>query len=130
MMMMCISAGFDLSLIVREFIKEKNVLIRGMAHPLIFNQSSPLTDAMVKFGAVKVSPMSFYQLLKNNETVLLFPGGAREALHKKGEEYKLFWPERTDFVRMAGMLDAIIVPFAAVGMENIHHRHRLNRCRS
>jgi hypothetical protein len=31
------------------------------------------------------------QLLKRNETVLLFPGGAKEALHGKGEEYKLFW---------------------------------------
>jgi hypothetical protein len=31
------------------------------------------------------------QLFKRNETVLLFPGGAREALHGKGEEYKLFW---------------------------------------
>jgi hypothetical protein len=56
------------------------------------------------------------QLFKRNETVLLFPGGAREALHGKGEEYKLFWPEKVDFVRMAGIFDAIIVPFAAVGV--------------
>lgn len=53
--------------------------------------------------------------MKNNETVLLYPGGAKEALHFRGEEYKLFWPERTDFVRMAAQLDAIIVPVAAIG---------------
>lgn len=86
---------------------------------------------------------------------MLFPGGAREALHGKGEEYKLFWydtfnifllniwntnqpdnsfhglaiisflitsnhvcfrPEKTDFVRMAGMFDAIIIPFSSVGI--------------
>lgn len=34
---------------------------------------------------------TYKQLLKRNETVMLFPGGAREALHGKGEEYKLFW---------------------------------------
>jgi hypothetical protein len=28
----------------------------------------------------------------------------------------LFWPETTDFVRMAGLFDAIIVPFAGVGI--------------
>ena len=33
----------------------------------------------------------FFQLLKRNETVMLFPGGAKEALHGKGDEYKLFW---------------------------------------
>lgn len=35
----------------------------------------------------------------------------------KGEEYKLLWPEKTDgFVRMAGMFNALIVPFAAIGI--------------
>ena len=29
-----------------------------------------------------------------------------------------FRPERTDFVRMAGLLDAIIVPFSAVGISD------------
>jgi hypothetical protein len=47
---------------------------------------------------------------------MLFPGGAREALHGKGEEYKLFWPEKVDFVRMAGLFDAIIVPFSSIGI--------------
>jgi len=57
------------------------------------------------------------QLLRRNETVLLFPGGVKEAYHKKGENYKIFWPEnKVDFVRMAGLFDAIIVPFAAIGM--------------
>lgn len=56
------------------------------------------------------------QLLKRKETILLFPGGVKEAYHKKGEEYQLFWPEKIDFVRMAAMFDALIVPFAAIGM--------------
>jgi hypothetical protein len=29
--------------------------------------------------------------MKINETILLFPGGAREALHGKNEKYQLFW---------------------------------------
>jgi len=53
--------------------------------------------------------------MKINSTVLLFPGGVREALHGKNDKYKLFWPEKVDFVRMAGLMDAIIVPFAAIG---------------
>ena len=73
------------------------------------------------------------QLFKKNATVLLFPGGIREVYHRKNEDYQLFWfvgdvffviiffficffrPEKVDFVRMAALTDAIIVPFAAIG---------------
>ena len=34
---------------------------------------------------------------------------------RKGEEYRLFWSDQPDFVRMAAKLDALIIPFAAVG---------------
>jgi len=116
--------GGDLMPIVREFLQERNTLIRGMAHPTLFRGAFPgqqqmqQTDGGIysKFGALEVSPFSFYEMLKRNETVLLFPGGAREALHGRGENNKLFWPEKVDFVRMAGIFNAIIVPFAAVGV--------------
>jgi len=121
--------GADMPLLIRQFLKEKDTLLRGLTHPLIFegmsgagagavsssqNQSS-MKNFLTKWGAVKVSPSSLLELLKMNASVLLFPGGAREAYHYKGEEYKLFWPEKTDFVRLAALYKAIIVPFAAVG---------------
>ena len=46
--------------------------------------------------------------------MLLYPGGAREAFKRKGEKYKLFWPKRQEFVRMASRFGATIIPFAAV----------------
>ena len=135
---------------MREFILQKNTLVRGLAHPMVFNDrdANPLmASTLKKYGAVEVSPSSifevsrflliayititcssitfhllplfplsivlyvtslyftihlsfchswynftfFWQLLRRNETVMLFPGGIREALHGKGEEYKLFW---------------------------------------
>jgi len=42
----------------------------------------------------------------------------REAYKRKGEDYKLFWPEKAEFVRMAAKFNAIIVPFAAIGAED------------
>ncbi|KAJ1400936.1 hypothetical protein B484DRAFT_405887, partial [Ochromonadaceae sp. CCMP2298] len=76
------------------------------------SRPSPTQELFEKFGAVEVSPMNIFQLMRINATIMLFPGGIREAFHGRGEEYKLFWPEKTDFVRMAAMNDAIIVPFA------------------
>jgi pimeloyl-ACP methyl ester carboxylesterase len=70
-----------------------------------------------EFGAVPVTPKNFYKMMQQNQFGLLFPGGAREATHGKGEDYALFWPEEraADFVRVAAKFDALIVPFGAVG---------------
>lgn len=70
-----------------------------------------------EFGAVPVTPKNFYKMMQQNEFALLFPGGAREATHGKGEDYALFWPKdrAADFVRVAAKFDALIVPFGAVG---------------
>jgi len=70
------------------------------------------------FGAVPVNGFNFYRLMKQGEVVLLFPGGVREAFKRKNEKYKLFWPSKSEFVRMAIKHDAIIVPFAAIGAED------------
>ena len=64
-----------------------------------------------------VSGKNFYNLLKANETVLLFPGGVRKHL-RKNEKYQLFWPSKPEFVKMAIRFNAIIVPFAAIGAED------------
>eukprot|EP00887_Chlorella_sp_A99_P005096 scaffold25.g5096.t1 len=49
---------------------------------------------MTEFGAVPVSGKNFFQLMRNGEAVLLFPGGVREAYKRRGEEYRLFWPDK------------------------------------
>jgi len=73
-----------------------------------------------RWGAVPVTPRNFYRLLERHEAILLFPGGAKEALHGTGDKYRLFWPEQTDFVRAAARFGATIVPFGAVGCaENV-----------
>lgn len=37
----------------------------------------------------------------------------------QGEEYKLVWPDQPEFVRMAASFGATIVPFAAVGEDDL-----------
>jgi hypothetical protein len=38
----------------------------------------------------------------------------------QGEEYKLMWKDTVDFVRMAGRLNAIIVPFGILGADDAY----------
>lgn len=75
-------------------------------------------DTFRLMGAAPVSGTNLFKLLSSKSHVLLYPGGMREALHRKGEEYKLFWPEQSEFVRMAVRFGAKIVPFGTVGEDD------------
>ncbi|PQQ11439.1 acyltransferase-like protein [Prunus yedoensis var. nudiflora] len=114
--------GLELNSLVEEFLREKNIMVRGAAHPELFwgkSGSSASLDLLKVFGAVPVTAKNLFKLLSSKSHVLLYPGGAREALHFKGEEYKLFWPNQPEFVRMAARFGATIVPFAAVGEDDV-----------
>ena len=52
---------------------------------------SGMASTFTSFGSVPVGPTNLYRLLQANEMVLLFPGGAREALKRRGEKYQLIW---------------------------------------
>merc|ERR1719247_61394 len=123
----------DLSIIITQFLQEKGVLLRGLAHPAVVAGAAPdrqasrnrsggagdptLWNRFASYGAVPVSPFAMYNLLSLGEAVLLFPGGAREACKGRGEEYQLFWPQDGEFVRMAAKFGATIVPFSAIGAD-------------
>jgi len=73
------------------------------------------TMSLRNWGAVPVTPRNFVRLLQQGEAVLLFPGGAAEALAAPRDKYLLQWPEKTDFVRAAAKYNAVVVPFGGVG---------------
>ena len=50
--------------------------VRGLAHPE--HWQGPQGALFDRFGAVKASPLAAYKLLRQRESVLLFPGGGRE----------------------------------------------------
>ncbi|BBN03207.1 hypothetical protein MPTK1_2g21620 [Marchantia polymorpha subsp. ruderalis] len=116
--------GFDLGMIVDEFLKNKGILLRGLAHPVMSIENQDLQepgggDLFRLFGTVPVNGNNLYRLLSRGEAALLYPGGVREALKRKGEQYQLIWSERAEFVRTAVRHGATIIPFAAVGGDDI-----------
>lgn len=112
--------GLDLGPLVREFLIEKGVTVRGLAFPGGFGAPDDPRgfEGLAKWGAVPVTPRNIFRLLHRGEMVLLFPGGMSEALHGPGEEYQLFWPEKTEFVRVAARFKAVVVPFGGVGVSD------------
>ncbi|KAL7538189.1 hypothetical protein ACHAWF_006012 [Thalassiosira exigua] len=132
--------GVDLGMLIGELLEKRGIAARGLAHPIVFqgadgfgagagptgprpritkrNKDGPVDPPpgdFKRFGAVMVTPKNFYRLMETGQTGLLFPGGVREVFHGKGEAYKLFWPEKIDFVRVAAKFNATIIPISAVG---------------
>lgn len=82
--------GVELVPLVEEFLRERKILVRGIAHPTLFsqlteNQTNEVSflDLLRLYGASPVSASNFFKLLSTKSHVLLYPGGAREALHRK-----------------------------------------------
>uniref|UniRef100_A0A453L9G8 Serine aminopeptidase S33 domain-containing protein n=1 Tax=Aegilops tauschii subsp. strangulata TaxID=200361 RepID=A0A453L9G8_AEGTS len=82
--------GFELGPLVTGVLRSTGIHIRGLAHPFMFNESSDQLipdssnyDLHRIMGAVPVTAVNFYKLLSEKQFVLLYPGGAREALHRK-----------------------------------------------
>ncbi|XP_027916532.1 acyltransferase-like protein At3g26840, chloroplastic isoform X2 [Vigna unguiculata] len=118
--------GLDTIPLLCRLFSERNIIVRAMAHPLFFVRSKKgklpdisYFDHLRIMGAVPVGPTNIFKLFSSNSHVLLYPGGIREAFHRKGEEYKLFWPEQSEFVRMAARFGAKIVPFGVVGEDDL-----------
>ncbi|XP_009776531.1 phytyl ester synthase 1, chloroplastic-like isoform X2 [Nicotiana tabacum] len=118
--------GLEVIPLVEEYLRQKKILLRGIAHPTLFTQliesetnESSIFDMLRLYGATPVTASNFFKLLATKSHVLLYPGGAREALHRKGEEYKVIWPDQPEFIRMAARFGATIVPFGVVGEDDI-----------
>ena len=72
------------------------------------------------FGSVRGTRENTAELMRRGEPILVFPGGAREVNKRRGEQYTLIWKNRLGFARLAIDHGYPIVPFAAVGGEEVY----------
>ncbi|MGF2879284.1 1-acyl-sn-glycerol-3-phosphate acyltransferase [Acinetobacter johnsonii] len=80
----------------------------------------PLWRSVVKkFGAVDGVPSYVREAMQQGYSILVFPGGGREVLKREGEQYQLIWKQRYGFLRLAQEFGYDIVPFAALGGDEV-----------
>jgi 1-acyl-sn-glycerol-3-phosphate acyltransferase len=77
-------------------------------------------DLMTAYGGVVGAPETARELMRHDETILVFPGGGREIAKFKGEEYQLNWRGRSGFARIAVENDYPIVPVGLVGGDDVY----------
>jgi 1-acyl-sn-glycerol-3-phosphate acyltransferase len=77
-------------------------------------------DLIAAYGGVVGHPDSARELMRHNETVLVYPGGGREIAKFRGEQYRLRWEGRNGFARVAIESGYPIVPVGLVGGDDVY----------
>ncbi len=107
----------DIPLLFAELQRVHGIVLRSLGDHLHFR--FPLwRDLLTMFGTVDGTPENCAALMRQRESILVFPGGGREVAKRRGEKYTLVWKQRLGFARLALKHGCTIVPFAAVGVED------------
>ena len=107
----------DAPMLFLELYTKRKIVLRSLGDHVHFRV--PLwRDVLTRYGVVDGTRENCAALMAAGESILVFPGGAREVFKHKGEKYKLLWGERVGFARLAIQYRYPIVPFAAVGADD------------
>ena len=109
----------DVPLMLVGLFERRGVRVRPLGDHVHF-MIPGWRDFLRLFGTVEGTREACGALMAAGESILVFPGGAREVFKRKGEQYRLLWGDRTGFACLAIEHGYPIVPFAAVGAEECY----------
>jgi len=111
--------GFlDLPFMMAEVWKRRRIIVRGLGEHAHY--AVPVwRDLLGACGMVRGTRDNVRALMRDRQTILVFPGGAREVNKRRGQQYQLLWGERMGFARLAIEQGYPIVPCAAVGADDM-----------
>ncbi|AXQ27728.1 acyltransferase family protein [Solimonas sp. K1W22B-7] len=104
----------DAPLMIEHLYTQYGVMLRGLGDRGHF-QVPFWGDFLVRNGMVLGTPENCAALMRSGQHVLVFPGGGREVMRRKGEAYRLIWKQRSGFARLAIEHGYDIIPFGSVG---------------
>ena len=108
---------FLISYFVRRAIGTR---VRPLAERGMGRMRGPAGDLFAAYGAVVGAPETARELMRHNETILVFPGGGREIPKFKGEEHTLRWQGRSGFARLSVENNYPIVPVGLAGGDDVY----------
>ncbi|BBY62534.1 lysophospholipid acyltransferase family protein [Mycolicibacterium helvum] len=113
--------GMEVFLISHFVRRAIGTQVRPLAERGIGKIRGPFGDVAAAFGAVVGSPENALELMRRDQTILVFPGGGREIAKFKGEENTFNWRGRSGFARVAITGGYPIVPVGLVGSDEMYH---------
>jgi 1-acyl-sn-glycerol-3-phosphate acyltransferase len=88
--------------------------LRPMGDKFLFSNPQ-IASQLLRRGAVMGHPEVARALMAHGQDILVFPGGAHEAVKASRDRYTLQWKDRLGFLRLAAEYGYTIQPFALVG---------------
>ncbi|MCB1689071.1 MAG: acyltransferase family protein [Halioglobus sp.] len=111
--------ALDGAVITPLFLNELNRFPRGMGDKFLFSNRN-IADYLVSNGLVMGHPEVCAALMEDQQDLLVFPGGAYEAVKPASKIYELQWKERYGFVKLAAKHGYTIMPFGLVGPDEFY----------
>ena len=100
-------------------LKELGRFPRALGDKFLFANQT-VGDRILKSGGVMGHPEVCSALMQDGQDLLVFPGGAHEAVKPASEMYELQWKERYGFVKLAAKHGYTIMPFGMVGPDEFY----------
>ncbi|MFW2389807.1 MAG: lysophospholipid acyltransferase family protein [Polyangiales bacterium] len=111
--------GIDLIVLLRLILEERGRPVRSLGDRVVF--ATPIfRDLAGYMGAIEGEPQATVDLLKDDQLVLVYPGGAKEALSEPNDAYRLQWENSRGFIRTALRAQKPIIPIAGLGNEELY----------
>lgn len=108
----------DVPFMIVELWRQRRIAVRGLGEHGHYAIPG-WRDLLEAGGMVRGTRENVRELMRERQNVLVFPGGAGEVLKQRGERYALKWKERIGFAKLAIEHGYPVVPFAAVGVEDM-----------
>ena len=102
-------------LLAKKIVEDLGVYPRGLGADFLFHIPG-VREFFLKGGAVQANPRNAEGLLKDNNVVMLAPGGIYEALISKPGLGRIPWERRKGFIRVAIKTKTPIVPTYGQGI--------------
>ncbi|MDQ9021722.1 lysophospholipid acyltransferase family protein [Acinetobacter sichuanensis] len=108
----------DSPILIDYLYNEHKIAIVSLADHMHFH--IPVWKEMVKrVGGVDGVQAYAKQAMQQGYSILVFPGGGREVIKRKGEAYQLIWKQRYGFLKLAQEFGYDIAPFVALGGDEV-----------
>ncbi|RLQ23035.1 acyltransferase family protein [Seongchinamella sediminis] len=101
------------------FLHDLGRFPRGLGDKFLF-ANEKIGNAVLRTGGVMGHPQVCSALMKAGKDLLVFPGGAHEAVKPARDIYELQWKERYGFVKLAAKHGYTIMPFGIVGPDEFY----------
>ena len=111
--------GIDLPVLLSLVLDGTGRPVRALGDRLVF--AAPFfRDWAHMLGTLEGEPEIAVQLLQDDQLVLVYPGGAKEALGDPDAAYRLQWEHSRGFIRTALRAEKPILPIAGLGNEDFY----------